>query len=874
MALSKAEFDIVANVQKAQRDIASFSNAAQSSFKILGAAAVAAVGVFASRKLFNAIRDVTDASAKQELAVKRLNTSLKLAGDFSEDASKEMQQFATDLQKVTTVGDETALEMLALAKSFNVSNEDAKKLVATAADLAEATGGTLEGAVRELGKTYSGTTGLLSRQIPVLKDLTKEQLRSGEAINIIAERFKGAAAAATQTYTGAMIQLSNAMGDFKESIGAIITENPLVIQAIHLIREQFENMSAAITRNSEGIQNFVNKGLTSLINFLPIMLKGVSAVATTFIDIATGADTAIASVLQLYSNIVRESGFTANAVKLVTAPINALILAFNKVQEITSKIELAKLNDQLKIMNGIMDGGLKGAIGETLLGLSRMEASANIPVIQDQIKDLEKELESINQFGKIVASNIETSAKDTGEKYADAAQKAFERRIIASEIKIAIDEKNTELVAALERLKNGLDGNSDALGNIAGGIKVDASGVIPGSSTQTTATPGGKVDPHAYYDIKEGEMRFAGYTNAEVAFLKEMELIRAKELEERRKMVESISTFVVGTLITAGKNPKQAGANILGSAAGAGADLLFPGSGGAVTSLVTELAMGGKEGARAMVEGLVEGIPQAIDSLAEALPELIIALAENSGEIITALATAMPKVSLALAKAMPKVAEALVMEVVNGVKYQFERLGEFVSDTIGPAFHKMSQDFIDGVKAIPDFLGRQIPTIFEDAGFALVKGIRDLLQGLGGALSNMWKTIAGDFLDGLVENIRLVASELFDAVNPTKTQGGIIGKATGNDKDGKPIEVQIADGIKGVFDLTGSTRNRELPTNVSGSDSSGIGQGGSLSIIHALTRIEDLLKQPITSTSSVTLNSRAFADITLQLKRANSRLTA
>ena len=50
---------------------------------------------------------------------------------------------------------------------------------------------TLESAVKNLAKTFGGLTGELGESIPKLKELTTEQLKSGEAVKFVLENYKG-----------------------------------------------------------------------------------------------------------------------------------------------------------------------------------------------------------------------------------------------------------------------------------------------------------------------------------------------------------------------------------------------------------------------------------------------------------------------------------------------------------------------------------------------------------------------------------------------------------------------------------------------------------------------------------------------------------
>ena len=165
----------------------------------------------------------------QEDAVNRLNTALKVSGDFTKQQSLELQVFASELQKVTRFGDEVILNQLALAKSFGATNEQAKQVVAAAADLAGALGIDLESATRNVAKTLGGYAGELGEVIPALKSLTKEQLQAGAGIDALSKQFAGTAAQRAKTFSGQVDQLGNAFGDTLEELGFFITKNETLL---------------------------------------------------------------------------------------------------------------------------------------------------------------------------------------------------------------------------------------------------------------------------------------------------------------------------------------------------------------------------------------------------------------------------------------------------------------------------------------------------------------------------------------------------------------------------------------------------------------------------------------------------------------------
>ena len=128
----------------------------------------------------NAVKDFVigsvNAAIEQENAINRLNQALRASGSFSEEASQDLLNFSSELQKVSIYGDEVVAGQLAVAKSFGATNEQSKQLVQAAANLAATFGGSLESNVEKLGKTFSGNAGRLAQYIPELKSLTEEQI--------------------------------------------------------------------------------------------------------------------------------------------------------------------------------------------------------------------------------------------------------------------------------------------------------------------------------------------------------------------------------------------------------------------------------------------------------------------------------------------------------------------------------------------------------------------------------------------------------------------------------------------------------------------------------------------------------------------------
>ncbi len=163
-------------------------------------------------------QSATVAAVKQSDAILRLNASLAETGEFTEESSQEIQKWAAALQDSTRIGDEVILQNFALAKSFVGTKDAARELIDAALDFSIGAGLNFEEALRRLGRATKGTTDDVSKFAPEIAKLTRVQLEAGEATRIMAERFRGAAAAQAAGLGGQLDQLVNKFSDLQEVI--------------------------------------------------------------------------------------------------------------------------------------------------------------------------------------------------------------------------------------------------------------------------------------------------------------------------------------------------------------------------------------------------------------------------------------------------------------------------------------------------------------------------------------------------------------------------------------------------------------------------------------------------------------------------------
>ena len=177
---------------------------------IAGVAAVAAI-----KKTVDALNDCAAAYRVQQNAEQALQVAAKNNPYLNDESVYNLRNFASELQSLSEIGDEVSLQVMSQLAATGRNEEQIMQIMSAAADMAAVTGQDLASAAQQLNATLNGNAGLLGRQIGAINNLTKEELENGRAVELVAQKYKGVAAATADVE----VQLSNSWGDFKENIG-------------------------------------------------------------------------------------------------------------------------------------------------------------------------------------------------------------------------------------------------------------------------------------------------------------------------------------------------------------------------------------------------------------------------------------------------------------------------------------------------------------------------------------------------------------------------------------------------------------------------------------------------------------------------------
>ena len=226
-----------------------------------------ALGVAAGQFAFNAITSAINflktsitesvaAFSESEDAINRLNQALNLTGSYSESSSEGVQEFAAQIQASSKYSDEAVLSQFNFAKSLGLTTDQAKNLTSAAVEISAQLGGSLEENTTKLAKTLSGDLPRsLSALIPELKTLSQEQLRNGEAADIINKKYSGSAANELKTYSGQIASLKNSYNDLQERVGENIAKNSIWQNGLKLLKGTIDELNESAKTEKTLIEN-------------------------------------------------------------------------------------------------------------------------------------------------------------------------------------------------------------------------------------------------------------------------------------------------------------------------------------------------------------------------------------------------------------------------------------------------------------------------------------------------------------------------------------------------------------------------------------------------------------------------------------------
>lgn len=413
------------------------SNSATTSLMKIGkVGAVVGVATMAIKKLSSEVLELRNIYKVQEIAELKLSKAIENNPLIDDKAVKGLKEYASYLQSISNIGDETSISIMANLSAMGRTEEEIKKIMSAAVDMSAGTGQSLEQVAKNLSKTYNGMAGEIGESVKGIKELTKEELEHGKAVEMVAKAYKGMA----EETADAQIQLKNAWGDTKELLGGKL--NSIVEPILVLLTNILTAINKALSKSSEVKQQTQaevygydkltteelireEKALTEELN------KNTQAIEENKNNYHTAEELA-----QLQNEFV--VGATGNVVENMTNQANENIGS-------NYRINLEKSNEDIIIKLEAINEEIKRR--KTEEATTKNNKTKSINETAKEIKDnLAKEIKSIYENAEIGNSNVYKF--EAIEKAIDLIDKAIK------ESNGVLTERNAELIEWQTKLNN------------------------------------------------------------------------------------------------------------------------------------------------------------------------------------------------------------------------------------------------------------------------------------------------------------------------------------------------------------------------------------------------------------------------------------
>lgn len=250
------------------------------------------LGAMAARMvthLPSAVTTTIEAFGQQEMVLQKLSAAVRTNGGNVSEVLPIMQQFASDIQAITTYGDEQVHSMMAMATSMGVNAGQMDIVMRSAIGLSTALGMDVTTATKAAASAIQGKTGMLQEYIPSLVKCKTEEEKLTQVQRLSESGFAQAEAAAN-TLDGKLKQAANAWGDLQEVMGEAFA--PTVKAVAGLIK----GICALLTENA-AVTKTLTIALTSCaVGFAFTKVGGLANVAKMILGVTTatkGATTAM-----------------------------------------------------------------------------------------------------------------------------------------------------------------------------------------------------------------------------------------------------------------------------------------------------------------------------------------------------------------------------------------------------------------------------------------------------------------------------------------------------------------------------------------------------------------------------------------------------
>lgn len=465
---------------RAKKAFQSFKRGASAAFKAASIAALAG-----TTAMIAGIAKVVSAANQQELAITKLEGSLRSTNQFTREYSQALQEQASEFQKLTGFGDELVLDQQALLISMGATKDNIQEVTQAALDLSAGLGVDLRSSSLLLGKALAGDFGTLSRYGILVDKNASTSEKMAQALDQINKKFGGQAAAQALTFQGRIRSLTNSWGDLLEQMGFVFTKSDLIKNIISLVQAKFDSWNQSIMSNRQGLIALVELGINRLIESWRILQSGGDLILALFNNLKAaglGLIGVVQTTVSWFAAITDKLGITTGQFKLYN---DAAEESFQKSFQLVTSLQglTEKSKDLIDTTIGVNQQTENFTFASTQAAAAQNQLSNQVSESAEAVDDLGDEMD---EFGLISDEVLDEFGRTADEAFEEARQKgifAFDN--LGDNAEFNAVRMGNAFVSQSQRSQAALD--SLAAPDLQGAFR--PGGAFGGTRTVTVTTP-------------------------------------------------------------------------------------------------------------------------------------------------------------------------------------------------------------------------------------------------------------------------------------------------------------------------------------------------------------------------------------------------
>ena len=428
-------------------------------------------------KLPSAFTASIKAFGKQETAVQKLSAAIRSNGSNVSELLPIMQRLASEIQSITTYGDEQVLAMQAMASSMGVNSSQMEGVIKNAIGLSTALNMDVMTAVKASSAAIQGKTTMLQEYIPSLSKCTSEEEKLSKVQALGRSGFNQAEEAAN-TLEGKLIQAANAWGDLQEVVGEAFAPT------IKIVATFMADICKLFSENTT-LTKSLSAGLASVaVGLAFTKIGGLASVARAILGVSTSTKAATTAMHGFNAAIkANPIGLIATAATLAITGLAALCDSISSLTEEEQKeidalkaegvaIEKSKearreasriiedYNKKLAIENETLEdvGNRTSKLAEEIANLEKQRPTngeEELARTKELVKKKEELAASQKKYSEMLKLSAELKFEKTAQNYATMRYSQEKRLIEARKNGLEINEANEKAfidgIAILEK---------------------------------------------------------------------------------------------------------------------------------------------------------------------------------------------------------------------------------------------------------------------------------------------------------------------------------------------------------------------------------------------------------------------------------------